>query len=183
MTTNPTVPVVVRGHDFGPEVAPTSVMVEIRGPDRSLADRRMLTVNASATPMQLSGAGPHEARAILASGRVIYHDLEYNGATPPPPVHFDLMPESPHETLQRTATVHRLRGAQVGSLISPAYLSAWVQLWQRTPRGWIPSTPELDLRGCNWDHDAVRLSLKLRASRYIRQVVTPTRRLRAAAAA
>ena len=66
----------------------------------------------------------------LGSGSVLYEDVDYDGVTAPPPVQFMLYDQSPHESLQRTAIVHRLGDVRVGHLASPRYLSAWVQLWR-----------------------------------------------------
>ena len=160
---------------FGSGAPETGVMVEIRGPDRRLTDRQILNVNAkSPTPMRIgTDTGPHEARAILASGAVLHVDLEHNGATVAPAIHFDLTNQSPHESLQRTATVYRLPTTDVGNYNSARYLSAWVQLWQRTSSGWAQAMPELDLRYCSWDHDAVRLTFSLLPRRYVLQVGGP----------
>jgi hypothetical protein len=118
-TTPRSVHVSLRGHALGSIGAPTSVMVEVRGPDRRLVDRRMLEVNASPVRMRLSRPGPHAVRATLGSGSVLYEDVDYDGVTTPPPVQFLLYDQSPHESLQRTAIVHRLGDARVGHLTSP----------------------------------------------------------------
>jgi hypothetical protein len=172
-TTPPGLPVSLHGHAFGSMGAPTSVMVEVRGPDRRLVDRRMLQVNAPPVPMRLSGPGPHAVRATLGSGSVLYEDVDYDGVTAPPPVRFLLYDQSPHESLQRAAIVHRLGDVRVGHLASPRYLSAWVQLWRRNTTGWSPAEPRLDLAGCSWDDDAVRLTLNLGRHQYVLQAGAP----------
>ncbi len=172
-TTPPSVPVSLHGHTFGSMGTPTSVMVEVRGPDRRLVDRRMLEVNAPPVRMRLSRPGPHAVRATLGSGSVLYEDVDYDGVTTPPPVQFMLYDQSPHESLQRTAIVHRLGDVRVGNLASPRYLSAWVQLWRRNTTGWSPTEPRLDLAGCSWDNDAVHLTLDLGRHQYLLQVGAP----------
>jgi len=172
-TAPPSVPVSLQGHAFGSMGAPTSVMLEVRGPDRRLVDRRMLEVNAPPVRMRLSRPGPHAVRATLGSGSVLYEDVDYDGVTAPPPVQFMLYDQSPHESLQRTAIVHRLGDVRVGNLASPRYLSAWVQLWRRNTTGWNPTEPRLDLASCSWDNDAVRLALDLGQHQYLLQVGAP----------
>ena len=148
-------------------------MVEVRGPDRRLVDRRMLQVNAPPVPMRLSRPGPHAVRATLGSGSVLYEDVDYDGVTAPPPVQFLLYDQSPHESLQRAAIVHRLGDVRVGHLASPRYLSAWVQLWRRNTTGWNPTEPRLDLASCNWDNDAAPPYLDLGRHQHLLQVGAP----------
>jgi len=164
----------VQGQPFASPTSAPSVMVEIRGPERQLVDRRMVAVNRGPVEMRLAGDGPHEARAILASGRVHYQDVDLGaGRVKRPDIFFNLSTESPHESLQRTAIVHRLDTMRVGDLTAPRFMSAWIQLWQRTPQGWAASSPELELKPCSWDQDAVCLILRLRPRYYLLQVGGP----------
>ncbi|MDH3295414.1 MAG: hypothetical protein OER95_13925, partial [Acidimicrobiia bacterium] len=172
MADDPTIPVSVTGQPQTFAESPTSVMVEVRGPDRALVDRRMIRVNAPPTPMGLAGPGLHAIRATLGSGVVLEEDIVFEGGTVPG-VTFNLFDQSPHESLQRVATVHPLAGQPAGILTASSYVSAWARLFERHGSEWRPVTPPLDLRASEWNDDAVRYGLQLGRRQYVLQVGAP----------
>jgi RNA polymerase sigma factor (sigma-70 family) len=154
----------------GPLQAPA--VVEVHGPDHSLVDRGVLHVNRREAQLRLGEPGPHEVRVILPSGQVLTQGFVYRNQ-PVPPLEFDLYAISPYDSLQRVAMVQRLASSVASDLRAPAFVSTWVQLWERTGGQWHPVPPPLEVEGSEWLSDAVRYRLRLERRQYVLQIGGP----------
>jgi len=173
MRKGPKLSVRIAGDRMAFEGSPTGVMVEVRGPRRTLLDRRMVTINAPrATRMRLGEPGPYAVRATLGSGAVLDEYFDFDGEDSPR-VDFGLWDQSPHESLQRVATVRPILGRPARALTASPYLSAWVRLWERVGGKWTPVSAPLDAGKCEWHDDAVRYRLELGRRQYVLQVGAP----------
>ena len=161
----------INGNQAAFKHASAGVMVEVRGPDRALVERRVLQINDQPSKFKLGESGLYLVRATLGSGRMLEEVIEHDSGGPPPPVRFHLHTESPHETLERTATIRRLQERSVGSFETPDYMSAWVCVWERASTGtWTAVKPPIEPPDSQWSDDVVRYRLKLRGRQYVLQV-------------